>query len=562
LQEDYDQYLARTRRGDGRWLNLSSGGANGEHCPGWLYLVNQEQHTQLGVWLPNFWQEYPNEIAAKDGELSIGLWPEAAAKHLLSKPLLPIKRSGPGAYQIYGTREILPHPYLAFFDGEKQCLDLPQGVAKTQEIILGVSATDPELFENKWWAKSLLPVQGFVDPRQLTKSRALGLLWPRDPQHYGDIERMWDEAFGWFDRHIDRFKCYGKFDYGDFRYMVPAPAYRSHPAAEGGREMSRMGYWHNNERDALRGLFIYYLRTGNPRAWELSQIAARHLMDVDLRHYPYYGLYTHGYGHSYASQGGGGEPDHSWLLGALEWSGYTGDPVTKSWMLKCGDNLADMNLDYPNNDARTVAVALHILSQCYLHTGDSKYLKSAKNSAEILLQKQNPDGSWPAYLNDPEGIKGFIEHAALGLADYWQAQEDPRLPASIKKALVYALSNTNPPFDKSEGPLAFYAAAIAGEKTGNPEYTTLARKAFALLVKAQDLSPDPVGRGDNWAEWGVFNPTSAKGLNRAPQLLEQTRPMAPAELLAYTPSALWLLARQDKVPLPETPPPAAPSARN
>jgi hypothetical protein len=563
LQEDHNWYWARTRRSDGRWLNFSSGGANGAHFPGWLYLSNTQEKTALGVFVPNFWQEYPNEIAVNDNEISVGLWPEGAAEHLASKPLVPIKRSGQGAYQLYGARNILPHPYLAFFDGEKRCLDLPQGVAKTQEIILGPSATGPGLFEKQWWAKSLQPVPGFVDPAQLTKSRALGLLWPRDPQHYGDIERMWDEAFGWFDRHIDRFKCYGKFDYGDFRYMVPAPDYRSHPGAEGGGEMSREGYWHNNERDPLRGLFIYYLRTGNPRAWELCRIAARHLMEVDLRHYPHYGLYTHSYGHCYAAQGRGGEPDHSWLLGALEWSGYTGDPVTRQWMLKCGDYQAAMEtyLDFNNTDARTVSVALHILSQCYLHSGEVKYLQAAKLAAEVLLQKQNPDGSWPAYLDDPEGIKGFTEHAAVGLADYWQAAADPRLAGAIKKALVYTLANrAASPFDKSEGPLAFYAAAIAGEKTGDPEYTAMAAKAFGLLVKAQDRSPDPIGRGDNWAEWGVYNPTQAEGLNRPPQLLEQTRPMVPAELLAYTPSALWLLAQQDKLSLPKNPPPLAATA--
>jgi hypothetical protein len=556
LQEDHNQYWARTRRGDDHWLNFSSGGANGEHCPGWLYLVDGAQQAQIGVWVPNFWQEYPNEIAVSDGEMSVGLWPEKAAEHLASKPLVPIRRTGQGAYQIYGAQYILPHPYLAFFDGEKKCLDLPKGVAKTQEIILSLSATNLELFENKWGAKSLQPVLGFVDPAQLTKSQALGLLWPRDPQHYREIERMWDEAFGWFDRHIDQFKCYGKFDYGDFLYMVPATNYRSHPGAEGGREMSREGYWHNNERDALRGLFVYYLRTGNPRAWELCQIAGRHLMDVDLRHYPYYGLYTHGYGHCYAAQGRGGEPDHSWLLGALEWSGYTGDPMTQAWMLKCGDHLAGMSLDFLSSDTRSISVALHIVSQCFLHTGETKYLTAAKNAAEVLLTKQNPDGSWPAYLDDPEGIKGFIEHAAVALADYWQIQEDPRLPGAIKKALTYALANNSAsPFDKSEGPLAFYAAAIAGEKTGDPEYATFAEKAFALLVKAQDLSPDPIGRGDNWAEWGVYNPTQAKDLNRQPQLLEQTRPMVPAELLAYTPPALWLLAQKDKLTLPEAVPP-------
>jgi len=74
---------------DGRVQNLASGGCNGERCPGWLYASNNERG--FGVWVPNFWQEYPNELALRQGELSVGLWPERATSHLLSKPLLPAK---------------------------------------------------------------------------------------------------------------------------------------------------------------------------------------------------------------------------------------------------------------------------------------------------------------------------------------------------------------------------------------------------------------------------------------------------------------------------------------
>jgi len=37
-------------------------------------------------------EEYPNEIELRDGRLSVGLWPERAMKHLLSKPILPRTR--------------------------------------------------------------------------------------------------------------------------------------------------------------------------------------------------------------------------------------------------------------------------------------------------------------------------------------------------------------------------------------------------------------------------------------------------------------------------------------
>jgi len=42
LQEDHDQYWARTLNPDGRVQNLSSGGCNGEHAPGWLYIQNDK----------------------------------------------------------------------------------------------------------------------------------------------------------------------------------------------------------------------------------------------------------------------------------------------------------------------------------------------------------------------------------------------------------------------------------------------------------------------------------------------------------------------------------------
>ena len=92
LQEDHDWYWAKTRNPDGRVQNLSSGGGNGERSPGWLYVQNQKRC--LGIWVPNFWEEYPNEIAVKQGELSVGLWPERATDHLLSKPLLPANPQG------------------------------------------------------------------------------------------------------------------------------------------------------------------------------------------------------------------------------------------------------------------------------------------------------------------------------------------------------------------------------------------------------------------------------------------------------------------------------------
>jgi hypothetical protein len=557
LQEDHDWYWAKQLAPDGRTLNLSTGGCNGEHCPGWLYVQNDNR--QLGVWVPNFWQEYPNELSLKAGELSVGLWPERAAAHLRSKPILPREQEPGKPYQRVKYWPVLPHPYLAFFDADKGCLDVPSGVAKTQEIVLSAWAGngDGPSFEKKWWRGSLEPVRGFVDPRQVAASQACGPLWPRDPEHFPEAERVFDECFGWFHRHAEVLKCYGKFDHGDFRYFTPSTTYMTHAGTKWGAmgEMPREGYWHNNERDPFRGLLLHYLRTGDPRAWELAQTVARHLLDVDLSHGPGWGMYTHTDGHCYLKQGAGA-PDHAWLLGLLEWAGVSGDPVAWDWTAKCGEQLAGLKTDFSKTDLRTTAMQLHMMCQFYLYTGERKYLDAARGPAEALIKLQKPDGTWSAYLAEPERPHGgtFVEHAIAAIADYAQASGDARALETLKRSLQWAFTDGGNKLGgaTAEAGLTMYGAAIACELTGDASWAGIVENAFRLLDKSQNRSPDPIGRGDFWATWGVNNPAAASDAGRPPQFTYQSRPLAPGTTLAYAPRALWIIARQKGLTMSET----------
>ena len=548
LQEDYNQYVVMERTAEGRLLNLSSGGCNGERAPGWLYIQNRERC--LGVWVPNFWQEYPNEIEVKQGELSVGLWPQRAIDHLLSKPLLPANPQGT-PYVMTRYWPILPHPYWAFIDPEKKCLDARQGMAKTQDIVLSVWAGRGEMpaFEKKWWAKSIQPVRGHFDPAYATGTGALGQAWPRDARTSPDFEKLLDESFGWLDRHIDLQKCYGKFDYGDFRYFTPATDYLCSPGTKWGEmgEMAREGYWHNNERDTFLGMLLFYYRTGDAAAWERCKIAARHLLDVDIRHYPYLGMYTHSYGHCYVETAEAGEPDHSWLLGLLLWAGASGDPMVWEETKRCGERLLDLRMDFTQADARTTAVFLHMMCQFYQYTGEPLYLDRAKAPVEAFLQLQNPDGTWPAYLGNLKQprIVGFVEHAVMALADYYSLRPDEPVRKSLDKALVYLFGehgDRKP--DEGESGLALYALAQLAAKTGEKKYAATAEKVLTKLCTAQNLSVDPMGRGDFMAQWGVNNPEAAKGTGRPAQFLGQTRPLVPSCLLAYASPAVAVIARQ------------------
>ena len=545
LQNDYKQYWAKMHNPDGRVQNLASGGCNGERCPGWLYAGNNERC--LGIWVPNFWQEYPNEIALQTGELSVGLWPERAMSHMLSKPLLPAKPQKQDLYRITNYWPVMPHPYVAFIDPEKRCLDARQGMAKTQEIVLSLWAGhgDASAFEKKWWGKSLRPVRGHLESAYVASTQALGLLAPGHPQI--EFEPLFDESYGWLDRHIDKLKCYGKFDYGDFKYFTAATDYLCLPGEKWGDmgEMPREGYWHNNERDALLGLLLYYFRTAEPEAWLRCETVARHLLDLDLAHHPHWGMWTHCYGHCYLPVDEAGAPDHSWLLGALAWAGLTGDALAQDWVQRCGERLRNLRLNFEQVDARTGAVHLHMMCHFYAYTGDAQYLKAAQAPAEAFLKIQNPDGSWPAYMGNLQQSRlvGFVEHVLVALADYFVATGDPRLPRAIDKACTHLFGEGDDfQVDSGETPLALYALAVMAHRTGKTRYLDIAKVCLRKLRANQNLSRDPAIRGDLWAGWGVNNMEISKDTGRPPQFLGQTRPLSPACLLAYGQSCLCPIA--------------------
>ena len=71
----------------------------------------------------------------------------------------------------------------------------------------------------------------------------------------------------------------------------------------------------------------------------------------------------------------------------------------------------------------------------------------------------------------------------------------------------------------------------------------VAMSALKKLRATQDLSADPYGRGDTWAEWGENNPSGAKGTGRPPQFLGQTRPVTVGFILSYGQPSLAAAAK-------------------
>ena len=549
LQEDYNWYWAKKHNPDGRIQNLSSGGCNGERCPGWLYVESGERC--LGVWVKNFWEEYPNEIELKDGELRVGLWPERGMKHLLSKPILPANPDGQQRYVKTKYTPVMPHPYIAFVDEEKKSLDAVQGLAKTQEMVLSVwggKGAGAE-FEKKWWNNSLEPVRAHLDPEYVASTSALGLFWPYDAKRFPIYEQVYKGCYEWLNHNIDAMKCYGKFDYGDWKYFTAATDYLCTPGTKWGSqgEMPREGYWQNNERDQLLGLLLYYYRTGNPVAWKRVETVARHLLDVDIKHHAVWGVWTHSYGHCYVTTADAGEPDHSWLWGALVWSGVSADPLVNKWVNECGEYLRQRKINFEQTDARTGSVYLHMMCQFYEYTGRPEYLDAAAAPVGAFLKLQKSNGSWPAYMGNLQQprIEGFVEHAMMALANYYAVTRNPEIVGPLDKAIFYTFGNTGEIKGAiGEAGLAVYALAVLASGTGKEHYLDVARKVLKAFYDAQDKNTDSVGYGDIWSLWGVNNPKQAKITGRPPQFLGQTRPLSPGCILAYSQQVLAPLAKR------------------
>ena len=552
LQEDYNSYWAKVRNPDGKIQNLSSGGCNGERCPGWLYLENKERC--LGVWVPRFWEEYPNEIELNDGLLSVGLWPERAMKHLLSKPVLPANPDGKQRYVKSAYTPVMPHPYVAFLDAGTESLDAVQGLAKTQEMVLSVWGGQGEhaTFETKWWARSLQPVRGHLDAEYVAATGALGALRPLDRERFPLLEDLYQGCFDWLDRSIDTLKCYGKFDYGDWKYFTAATDYYCGPGSKWGSlgEMPREGYWQNNERDQLLGMLLYYYRTGGPAAWERACQAARHLYDVDIKHHSHWGMWTHSYGHCYVATAAAGEPDHSWLWGPLTWSGVSGDLLAGRWIAECGQSLLGLKLDFEKTDARTGSVYLHMMCQFFEHTGEQAYLDRAVAPVEAFLKLQRPNGAWPAFMGDLNFPRedGFVEHAIMALANYYAVTGRRELLGPLDRAIEYTFGGMGEiKGDIGEAPLAVYGLAVLAARTGKPNYLEVAANVMKTLHEAQEKGNNQasIGAGDYWARWGVNNEKDSQGTGRPAQFLGQTRALSPGCVLAYAQQILAPLAAKN-----------------
>lgn len=277
---------------------------------------------------------------------------------------------------------------VAWHEGEGVWSD-GTGTAKTSELfVLGIDA-------NTVAAESCLralltqpPVR--IEPDHLANCAATGGFEPA-----GDLfpasDRLLADLVGWLHRQIQNGRWFGFLDWGDVLIAFEE-------SAQTWRYQGRWG-WCNSEWDPRHGVWIQYMRTGDPALFDLAEAMTRHSVDVDTCHWhayrPYFvgGCFRHSVSHF------SDEPcaSHTFLDNWIDYYHLTGDLRTLEVIREAGQFFLryrwteDPRFSF---SLRSIGNVLRGLLYVYQVTGEEVYRKRADEVFEMIARGQCEDGSW------------------------------------------------------------------------------------------------------------------------------------------------------------------------
>jgi hypothetical protein len=445
LQQDHDRYGLTRTDWDGDVVELAHGAASGGRAPGWVQVLGSAGE-QLSLHLPGFADEYPNELALAGDSLEVGLWPAAANAGLAAKRILPANADPAERHRDRQYRALLSHPYLAFFDPERGCLETVQGMQKTQELIVDTTPLDLAGWQARVAERDLELPLALPHPRQVDHAGVLGRISSvaADPQGEAALER----ATGWFARHRAHFGVRGKFDLGDLRYLAMSP-YATQYRHRSLKTHPRIHYWNNNEEDPIHGLFLAAWRRGDAAILDLVAPMGRHLWDVDVRHYPYWGMHTHSGGHCFRSIADRAT-DHFWVTALIDYYVLTGDPDVLAGVEGLAAYAAEhlTAIRYAETNLREVTIAVMQAVEYHAVLHRDELLVAAEEMAAQMLAEQHPDGYFPGFGAQargggpeaawPHALFGTLAVEALCALD--QARPRPEWREAVRRQLDWFLA--------------------------------------------------------------------------------------------------------------------------
>ncbi len=351
---------------------------------------------------------------------------------------------------------------------QKEPFAVQRGAAKTYEIWL--EAHNEETFPRAPQMGPALtnPVWAALPPAWYAGCRAFGEALPADTAHFPFIEKMVEQKF---ETGMRSARLPGWINWGDYR-------------------------WQNTEVDYHHGLFVQFMRTGDPRYMDWATAMARHSTDLDIKHYDtdpakvgggirhrdYFdkkeplGTYNH--------TAGGVCTSHTWLRGYIDAFFLTGDWRYMDVAREVGDFLIRRTSD-PNAPGgaggRESGRMLEQLMALYAATEDEKYLTAAKKVVDFLLEIQQGDGSWFSFgrqVKERRRAWGAYDRGGhcsgvilSGIKSYHEATGDERVVQPFLDGVDYMMWEAMTPEQTS-----FLYGTTMGDLRDRTQYAITRRK--------------------------------------------------------------------------------------
>ncbi len=388
------------------------------------YVKMKTSSGWMAATVQDFWQNFPKALRAKNGKLSIGIFP---------------------AENVFGFE-------LQAGEKKRHTLFLDFGLKER--------GTNIANFQN--------PLHVFTDPEWVEKSGAISYFVSQkeDPNrnYLSYIENVIDGPGSFFNKRevIDE---YGWRNFGDI--------YADHEAVNHHGPGKFISHY-NNQYDFIYGAAVHFLRSADCLWFELMRDAALHTIDIDIYHtgedkaaynhglfwhtdhYRDAGASTHrcytrkALGKPPSSNYGGGPcNEHNYTSGLLHYYYLTGDPEARDavlelaqWVISMDDgsqNLFGLIDDGPTGFASSTAGGFHgpgrgagnsinALMDAYRLTGSRNYLIKAEELLQRCIHPKDdvvgnrlddPERRW-SYLVFLQVLGKYLDFKAeLGETDYY-----------------------------------------------------------------------------------------------------------------------------------------------
>ncbi len=343
--------------------------AEGERAEGWM--TAEDARAGVGVALRHTAEEYPKALGTSGAGDGIDVYlyrdPDGAQ--------LSLKRYAEA---------------VSWHEGEGVYAD-GTGVARTSEFFVCFYPASEGAGVPDRLRALLAPPHVAVDPAWAARCEATGGFASFDPARFPESEQMMTGFVDWMDQNIRRGRWYGFFDWGDVLVAWEA-------ATNDWRFRGRWG-WCNSEWDPRHGVWIQYLRTGDPALFALGEAMTRHSTDVDTCHYHPFRPYMVGGCFRHSTDHFGDEPcaSHTFLDNWMDYYCLTGDLRVRDVLLEAGAFFlryrwtGDPTFSF---SLRSIANVLRGLLYVHEVTGDPRFKTRAEEVYQAIARGQNDDGSW------------------------------------------------------------------------------------------------------------------------------------------------------------------------